>query len=59
MQLSRRPCEKPSDVNRHMVCCRLIQVRMSDEAAIAPLFACIVEEFPDVASGSYPQVREA
>lgn len=29
---------------------------MKDEAAIAPLFARIIEEFPDVAAGSYPQV---
>jgi hypothetical protein len=40
------------------VCLRLIQVKMRDEAVIAPLFARMVEEFPDVAAGSYPQVRD-
>lgn len=35
-----------------------MRLRLSDEAKIASVFAAVVNEFPDVAAGSYPGVSE-
>ena len=38
---------------------RVIKLRIADEARIASCFATLVEEYPDVAAGSYPSTNGA
>jgi molybdopterin-biosynthesis enzyme MoeA-like protein len=37
--------------------CRVVRLQVTDEARIADLFKSLVDGFPDVSAGSYPDVN--